>query len=103
MLTTLSPTTTTTTTTGNNDVEEEDHHDDEANINDDDSEGGGWTGTNSIARTTKFKHMVTERTARLNPYHMKDPQRAALLFSRNIRPVFGDEHPPLLLHLIWSR
>ena len=102
MLTTLPPTTTTTTTTGNNDVEE-DHHDDEANINDDDSEGGGKTRTNSIDRTTKFKPMVTERTARLNPYHKKDPQRAALLFSRNIRPVFGDEHPPLLRRMIESR
>jgi hypothetical protein len=62
----------------------------------DDDEAAGM----AIAPEAEFKPLVTERTARLNPYYKKEPLRAAGFFSRGIRPVFGPEHPPLLRHLI---
>jgi hypothetical protein len=53
-----------------------------------------------ISNKKEFVPVVTERTARLNPYFKKEPIRAAGYFSRGIRPSFGPEHPPLLRHLI---
>jgi len=63
---------------------------------DDEDEAAGV----ALAPKAEFKPMVTERTARLNPYFKKEPIRAAGFFGRGIRPSFGPEHPPLLRHLI---